>query len=40
MIVVGISTNVSAAALVAAGARFTAADFLSLPDELDAMLPR
>lgn len=40
MIVVGITTNVSAAALVAAGARFTAADFLSLPDELDAMLPR
>ena len=40
MVVVGITTNVSAAALVAAGARFTAADFLSLPDELDAMLPR
>ena len=40
MLVVGITTNVSAAALVAAGARFTAADFLSLPDELDAMLPR
>ena len=40
MIVVGITTNVSASALVAAGARFTAADFLSLPDELDAMLPR
>lgn len=40
MIVVGITTNVSAAALIAAGARFTAADFLSLPAELDAMLPR
>ena len=40
MIVVGITTNVSAAALVDAGARFTATDFLSLPAELDAMLPR
>ena len=39
MIVVGITTNVSAADLVAAGARFTAADFLSLPPELLAMLP-
>jgi beta-phosphoglucomutase len=40
MVVVGITTNVSADQLVAAGARFTAPDFVSLPAELDAMLPR
>jgi HAD superfamily hydrolase (TIGR01509 family) len=40
MVVVGITTNVSAADLIAAGARFTATDFLSLPHDLDAMLPR
>jgi beta-phosphoglucomutase-like phosphatase (HAD superfamily) len=40
MVVVGITTNVSAAELVRAGARFTAPDFLALPAELDAMLPR
>jgi len=39
MLVVGITTNVPAATLVAAGARFTAPDFLSLPAELEAMLP-
>jgi beta-phosphoglucomutase family hydrolase len=39
MIVVGISTNVSAAELARAGARFTAPDFASLPPELVAMLP-
>jgi HAD superfamily hydrolase (TIGR01509 family) len=39
MLVVGITTNVGAAELVAAGARFTASDFLSLPPELEAMLP-
>ena len=39
MIVVGITTNVSAAHLAAAGARFTAADFVSMPPALVAMLP-
>jgi len=40
MLVVGVTTNVPAGALAAAGARFTIADFVSLPPELDAMLPR
>jgi beta-phosphoglucomutase len=40
MLVVGVTTNVPADTLVAAGARFTIADFVSLPPELDAMLPR
>jgi beta-phosphoglucomutase len=40
MVVVGVTTNVPAQTLVAAGARFTVADFVSLPPELDAMLPR
>lgn len=40
MIVVGVTTNVPAEALAAAGARFTIADFAELPAELDAMLPR
>ena len=40
MLVVGVTTNVPAAGLAAAGARFTIADFVSLPPELDAMLPR
>jgi beta-phosphoglucomutase len=40
MLVVGVTTNVSATALVAAGARFTIANFAELPPELDAMLPR
>lgn len=40
MVVVGVTTNVPAAALVAAGARFAIADFVTLPPELDAMLPR
>jgi len=40
MLVVGVTTNVAAEALAAAGARFTIADFVSLPPELDAMLPR
>lgn len=37
MIVVGITTNVAAGDLVAAGARFTAADFVSLPAEVLAL---
>jgi beta-phosphoglucomutase family hydrolase len=40
MLVVGVTTNVPAVSLVAAGARFTIADFVTLPAELDAMLPR
>ena len=40
MIVVGVTTNVPAATLSAAGARFTIADFESLPADLDALLPR
>jgi beta-phosphoglucomutase len=40
MLVVGVTTNVPAATLSAAGARFTIADFVSLPPDLDAMLPR
>jgi HAD superfamily hydrolase (TIGR01509 family) len=40
MLVVGVTTNVDAATLAAAGARFTIADFVSLPPELDAKLPR
>ena len=40
MLVVGVTTNVPAATLASAGARFTIADFVSLPPELDAMLPR
>lgn len=40
MLVVGVTTNVPAGALAAAGARFTIADFVSLPPMLDAMLPR
>lgn len=40
MTVVGVTTNVLAASLVAAGARFVIADFVSLPSELDALLPR
>jgi HAD superfamily hydrolase (TIGR01509 family) len=40
MTVIGVTTNVSADALRAAGARFTIADFVSLPPELEAMLPR
>ena len=40
MLVVGVTTNVAPDALAAAGARFTIADFVSLPPELDAMLPR
>ncbi len=40
MLVVGVTTNVAAEALAAAGARFTIADFVVLPPELDAMLPR
>jgi HAD superfamily hydrolase (TIGR01509 family) len=40
MLVVGVTTNVPAAELAAAGARFTIADFTSLPHELDAILPR
>ena len=39
MIVVGVTTNVAAAALVAAGARFTIEHFASLPAELEALLP-
>lgn len=39
MIVVGVTTNVSAEALAAAGARFTIADFEGLPPELAALLP-
>lgn len=39
MIVVGVTTNVTADALAAAGARFTIAHFAALPDELEAMLP-
>jgi beta-phosphoglucomutase family hydrolase len=40
MIVVGVTTNVPATTLTAAGARFTIADFVTLPAELDALLPR
>ena len=40
MVVVGVTTNVPAAALVDAGARFTIADFTALPPELEAMLTR
>ena len=40
MLVVGVTTNVPADTLAAAGARFTVADFVSLPPDLDAMLPR
>lgn len=40
MIVVGVTTNVPARALVAAGARFIIEDFATLPPELDALLPR
>jgi beta-phosphoglucomutase family hydrolase len=40
MVVVGVTTNVPASALVAAGAHFTIIDFASLSPELDAMLPR
>jgi beta-phosphoglucomutase len=38
MIVVGVTTNVEASALASAGARFTMADFVTLPAELAAML--
>jgi beta-phosphoglucomutase-like phosphatase (HAD superfamily) len=40
MTVVGVTTNVPAGALTLAGARYTIADFVSLPAELDALLPR
>ena len=40
MTVVGVTTNVPAETLAAAGAHFTIADFTSLPPQLDAMLPR
>lgn len=40
MVVVGVTTNVGAADLAAAGARFTIADFESLPADLDVLLPR
>ncbi|CAN5919425.1 beta-phosphoglucomutase [soil metagenome] len=40
MLVVGVTTNVAAEVLAAAGARFTIADFVTLPPELDALLPR
>jgi beta-phosphoglucomutase family hydrolase len=40
MVVVGVTTNVPAKTLAAAGARFTIEDFVTLPPELDAMLPR
>jgi HAD superfamily hydrolase (TIGR01509 family) len=40
MLTVGVTTNVSGPELAAAGARFTIADFASLPPELDALLPR
>jgi HAD superfamily hydrolase (TIGR01509 family) len=40
MLTVGVTTNVSALELAAAGARFTIADFASLPPALDALLPR
>jgi beta-phosphoglucomutase len=40
MIVVGVTTNVPADVLAAAGARITIADFDALPPELDALLPR
>lgn len=40
MLVVGVTTNVTAAELTAAGARFTIADFTTLPGELEALLPR
>ena len=39
MIVVGVTTNVPAATLTAAGASFTVADFVTFPAELDALLP-
>jgi beta-phosphoglucomutase family hydrolase len=39
MIVVGVTTNVPAEVLAAAGARFTIADFVSLPPDLAALLP-
>ena len=39
MLVVGVTTNVTAAELTAAGARFTIADFTTLPPELEALLP-
>ncbi|MDB4941545.1 MAG: Beta-phosphoglucomutase [Labilithrix sp.] len=40
MLVVGVTTNVGAEALVAAGARFTVAHFDELPAEIEARLPR
>lgn len=40
MLVVGVTTNVPAAALEAAGARYTIEHFDALPAELDALLPR
>jgi beta-phosphoglucomutase len=40
MLVVGVTTNVPAETLAAAGARFTIEDFVTLPPELDALLPR
>ena len=40
MLVVGVTTNVPAEALAAGGARFTIADFDTLPPELEALLPR
>ena len=39
MTVVGVTTNVPAADLVSAGARFTIEDFATLPPELAALLP-
>lgn len=39
MTVVGVTTNVAAAALLGAGARFTVEHFASLPAELEALLP-
>lgn len=40
MLVVGVTTNVPAASLVAAGACFTIEDFVTLPPELERLLPR
>jgi len=40
MTVVGVTTNVDAETLTAAGAHFTVADFETLPPALDALLPR
>jgi beta-phosphoglucomutase len=40
MLVVGVTTNVAAEVLTTAGARFTIADFVTLPPALEALLPR